>query len=89
MVFHVLLTKRRPLEARHETKDFKGEPGTPWILTKNFQFHFARYFSPIFLCNNTVKKMETAKRQSRKFKGELHVKYRVTQKSTPVSSSVK
>ena len=26
----------RPLEARHETKDFNGKPGRPWILTKNF-----------------------------------------------------
>ena len=28
-VFHGLLTKRRPLEARHETKDFNGKPGRP------------------------------------------------------------
>ena len=43
-----LLTKGRPLEARHETKDFNGKPGRPWIWAKNIQFHFARYFSPIF-----------------------------------------
>ena len=28
-VFHGLLTKGRPLEARHETKDFNGKPGRP------------------------------------------------------------
>ena len=48
MVFHGLLTKGRPLEARNETKDFNGKPGRPWIWAKNIQFHFARYFSPIF-----------------------------------------
>ena len=47
-VFHGLLTKRRPLEARHKTKDFNGKPRRPWIWAKNIQFHFARYFSPIF-----------------------------------------
>ena len=36
MVFHGLLTKGRSLEARHERKDFNGNPGRPWILTKNF-----------------------------------------------------
>ena len=45
MVFHGLLTKGRPLEAPHETKDFNGKPGRPWIWAKNIQFHFARYFS--------------------------------------------
>ena len=34
-VFHGLLTKRRLLEARHETKDFNGKPGRPWIWAKN------------------------------------------------------
>ena len=29
MVFHGLLTKGRPLEAPHETKDFNGKPGRP------------------------------------------------------------
>ena len=48
MVYHGLLTKGRPLEARHETKDFNGKPGRPWISAKNIQIHFARYFSPIF-----------------------------------------
>ena len=48
MVFHGLLTKGRPLEARHETMDFNGKPGRPWIWAKTFLFHFARYFSPIF-----------------------------------------
>ena len=36
MVFHGLLTKGRPLEPRHETKDFNGKPGRPWIWAKNF-----------------------------------------------------
>ena len=31
MDFHGLLTKGRPLEARHETKDFNEKPGRPWI----------------------------------------------------------
>ena len=48
MVFHGLLTKGRPLEARHKTKDFFGKPGRQWIWAKNFLFHFARYFSPVF-----------------------------------------
>ena len=34
MVFHGLLTKRRPLAARYETKDFNGKSGRPWILAK-------------------------------------------------------
>ena len=29
-----LPTKGRPLEARHETKDFNGKSGRPWILAK-------------------------------------------------------
>ena len=36
MVFHGLLRKGRQLEALHETKDFNGKPGRPWIVTKNF-----------------------------------------------------
>ena len=36
IVFHGLLTKGRPLEARHETKDFNGKPGRPWIRAKTF-----------------------------------------------------
>ena len=35
-VFPGLPIKGRPLEARHETKDFNGKPGRPWILTKKF-----------------------------------------------------
>ena len=35
-VFHGLLTKGRPLEARHETKDFNGKHGRPWIWAKIF-----------------------------------------------------
>ena len=31
-----LLTKGRPLEARHETKDFNRKPGRPWIWAKKF-----------------------------------------------------
>ena len=31
IVSHGPLTKGRPLEARHETKDFNRKPGTPWI----------------------------------------------------------
>ena len=31
MVFHGLLTKGRPLEARHETKDYNGKPERPLI----------------------------------------------------------
>ena len=44
-----LLTKGRPLEARHETKDFNGKPGRPWIWAKfsNFTLRdiFLQYFS--------------------------------------------
>ena len=35
MVFHGLLTKGRPLEARHKIKDLNGKPGRQWILAKN------------------------------------------------------
>ena len=35
-VFHGLLTKGRPFGARHETKDFNGKPGRPWIWAKYF-----------------------------------------------------
>ena len=31
MVFHCLLIKGGPLEARHETKEFNGKPVRPWI----------------------------------------------------------
>ena len=55
MVFHGLLTKGRPLEARHETKDFNVKPGRPWIRAKPFNFtlrdifqtYFSRFLKPM------------------------------------------
>ena len=48
MVFHGLLRKGRPLEARHETKDFSGKPGRPWIWAKTFHFTLRDIFHPYF-----------------------------------------
>ena len=49
MVFHGLLIKGRPLEARHETKIFQWEVRkTVNFDKKNFKFHFARCFHPNF-----------------------------------------
>ena len=48
MVFHGLLTKGRPLEARNETKDFSGKPGRPWIWRKTFKFTLRDIFLPYF-----------------------------------------
>ena len=47
-VFHGLLTKGRPLEARHETKAFNGKPGRPWIWEKTFNFTLRDIFHPYF-----------------------------------------
>ena len=50
MVFHGLLTKGKPLEARYQTKDLNGKPGGPRILTKiPLNVTFAICLSPIFL----------------------------------------
>ena len=49
MVFHGLLRKGRPSEARHETKDFNGKPGRPWIWAKTFHFTLRDIFLPYFL----------------------------------------
>ena len=48
MVFHGLLTRGRPLEARNETKDFNGKPGRPWIWRKTFKFTLRDIFLPYF-----------------------------------------
>ena len=48
MVFHGLLTRERPLEARHETKDFNGKNGRPWILAKKLLISLCETFSFIF-----------------------------------------
>ena len=49
MVFHGLLTKRRPLGARYETKDFNGKSGRPWILVKEpLDFTLRDVFHPYF-----------------------------------------
>ena len=48
MVFHGLLRKGRPSEARHETKDFNGKPGRPWIWAKTFHFTLRDIFLPYF-----------------------------------------
>ena len=49
MLFHGLLTKRRPLDASHETKDFNEMPGRPWILAKKLLISLCeKFFTLIF-----------------------------------------
>ena len=48
MVFHGLLTKGRPLEARYKTKDLNGKPRIPWILAKKLLLSFFEMFLTYF-----------------------------------------